>query len=129
MPSFSEFMRNSRLIFFRKTAPHTSVFIAYDAKSPGRRQSGTHFYAVSPLSAPLPPVLPPGCLLIPNVSVPLFLPPPFCLFLARQPFCSPLQRCHSVFFLHRRIFASLASPLFCCFLATPLLRFLSRGTF
>ena len=43
MPSFSEFMRNSRLIFFRKTAPHTSVFIAYDAKAPGRRQSGTHF--------------------------------------------------------------------------------------
>ena len=32
-----------RLIFFRNTASHASVFITYDAKPPGRRQSGTYF--------------------------------------------------------------------------------------
>ena len=113
MPSSSEFMRNSRLIFFRKTAPHASVFIAYDAKFPGRWQSGTHFYAVSPLSAPLPLCCrPAACLSLTSpfrfLSVAILPFPctatfllslatlPFCLFLAPPYLCSP---CVSAFLL------------------------------
>ena len=108
-----------RLSSFGKTAPHTSVFIAYDAKSPGRRQSGTHFMPFHRFLH-----------LCPLCCCFFLAPPYFCRFLVTPPFCLFLTSpflflsvavlpfpCTAAFLL------SLATLPFCLFLAPPYLCF------